>query len=136
MASFLLGDEYASSSSSEGEYASIATSDNFISSSGADSTTKQLLPSAEELFASETSSLLTSHVVPTSKRKYDHISRPATKIARTESGKVARTLQTAPFAPPQLRRPNISTEDRSSWTSDTTLKLQKKAQQTDARKMQ
>ncbi|KAE9035393.1 hypothetical protein PR003_g7862 [Phytophthora rubi] len=137
MASFLLGDEYASSSSSsEEETSPRAHPDTKELAPVAAATSTQLLPSADELFASDTSSVLTTNRStisgPSHKRKSEQTSRPATKAVKTESGEAARKPKIAPFAPPQLRRPNISTEDRSSWNTDKTLALQRKAKEADA----
>ncbi|KAH7463972.1 hypothetical protein PRIC1_006330 [Phytophthora ramorum] len=136
MASFLLGAEYASSSSEEEASPSASPVTKAPPPVAAASNT-QLLPSADELFSSDTSSVLTTNrstPVPTStKRKSELPSRPAIKYVKTETGKAARRSKLAPFAPPQLRRPNVSTEDRSSWNTDKTLALQKKAKEAEAR---
>ncbi|POM68889.1 hypothetical protein PHPALM_14893 [Phytophthora palmivora] len=134
MASFLLGDEYASSSSSSDEETCSRASPDTKAPCPNETTSKTLLlPSADELFAHNTSNALTSSVsstrVATQKRKNEHVARPATKAAKTETGKTIHKPQIAPFAPPQLRRPNISTEDRSSWNTDKTLALQRKAKE-------
>ncbi|KAG6614767.1 uncharacterized protein IUM83_03935 [Phytophthora cinnamomi] len=139
MASFLLGDEYASSSSSSDEETSPGARPDAkqpLPAAAAPST--QLLPSADELFASDTSSVLTTNrsaaPAPSHKRKNEQTSRPATKAVKTETGKAARKPQIAPFAPPQLRRPNISTEERSSWNTEKTLALQRRARGAETRK--
>ncbi|EEY56790.1 uncharacterized protein PITG_10299 [Phytophthora infestans T30-4] len=118
MASFLLGDEYASSSSSDEETSSRATSNIIVPPQAATPAMTQLLPSADELFASNTSG-----------RKNEQVPRPATKAVKKETGEAARKPAIAPFAPPQLRRPNISTEDRSSWNTDKTIAYQRKAKE-------
>ncbi|EGZ19671.1 hypothetical protein PHYSODRAFT_490402 [Phytophthora sojae] len=120
MASFLLGDEYASSSEEESSPRARPVTKESAPVAAAPST--ELLPSADELFASDTSS-----------RKNEQTSRPATKAVKTETGEAARKPKIAPFAPPQLRCPNISTEDRSSWNTDKTLALQRKAKEAEAR---
>ncbi|KAF4046346.1 hypothetical protein GN244_ATG01181 [Phytophthora infestans] len=134
MASFLLGDEYASSSSSDEETSSRATSNIIVPPQAATPAMTQLLPSADELFASNTSGVLTttsasSMSATTHKRKNEQVPRPATKAVKKETGEAARKPAIAPFAPPQLRRPNISTEDRSSWNTDKTIAYQRKAKE-------
>ncbi|RAW28249.1 hypothetical protein PC110_g15362 [Phytophthora cactorum] len=140
MASFLLGDEYASSSSSSSDDETFPTASpsTIMSPPAATLSKTQLLPSADELFASDTSGALTTSSVSsasaaTHKRKNEQASRPATKAVKTETGEAARKPKIAPFAPPQLRRPNISTEDRSSWNTDKTIALQRKANETETR---
>lgn len=114
MASFLLGDEYASSSEEESSPRARPVTKESAPVAAAPST--ELLPSADELFASDTSSVLTTNrstpSAPSHKRKNEQTSRPATKAVKTETGEAARKPKIAPFAPPQLRCPNISTEDR------------------------
>ncbi|KAG1691602.1 hypothetical protein DVH05_026765 [Phytophthora capsici] len=135
MASFLLGDEYASSSSSEDDETSLTVkTSNQVPPPIAATSKAPLLPSADELFSSDTSGVLTSGVsstsVPSHKRKNEQVQRPATKAVKTETGGASRKLQVAPFAPPQLRRPNVSTEDRGSWNTNKTMTLQRKAKET------
>ncbi|RQM18488.1 hypothetical protein DD237_001789 [Peronospora effusa] len=140
MASFLLGDEYASSSSDD--ETSLCTSSNMNTHPPVATTfNQQLLPSADELFSTNnTSSVLTTRIssalASTNKRKNDQMSRPATKAVKLKTGKAVSKPKIAPFAPPQLRRPNISTEDSSSWTTNKTLMLQKKAKEAQARERQ
>eukprot|EP00644_Phytophthora_capsici_P003355 jgi/Phyca11/130949/e_gw1.99.64.1 len=120
MASFLLGDEYASSSSSEDDETSLTVkTSNQVPPPIAATSKAPLLPSADELFSSDTSG-----------RKNEQVQRPATKAVKTETGGASRKLQVAPFAPPQLRRPNVSTEDRGSWNTNKTMTLQRKAKET------
>ncbi|ETI57028.1 hypothetical protein F442_00590 [Phytophthora nicotianae P10297] len=139
MASFLLGDDYASSSSSSDEETSPTSCPHtIVPSPAARSAKAQILPSADELFSSDTSGVLTTSSVSTAsatthKRKNEQVSRPATKAVKTGAGEAARKPKIAPFAPPQLRRPNISTEDRSSWNTDKTLAMQRKAKEAEAR---
>ncbi|KAG7397595.1 hypothetical protein PHYBOEH_000471 [Phytophthora boehmeriae] len=134
MASFLLGDEYASSSSSDEESSPVKTPNSKPVAPVSTTSHAQKLPSADELFASDTSGVLTaSHSTATAvttigKRKSEQVSRPATKAVKSADGDTVRKPKIAPFAPPQLRRPNISTEDRSSWNTDRTMALQRKAQ--------
>ncbi|CAI5721842.1 unnamed protein product [Hyaloperonospora brassicae] len=138
MASFLLGDDYASSSSSSDDQESHAapTSTAAVSSYATSTATRHALPSADALFASDTRSVLTSTIIrsvsgapaqATNKRKNEQLSRPAaTKALKTERKRAVHTPQVALFAPPQLRRPNISTEDRSAWNTTQTVAWQKK----------
>ncbi|GMF57519.1 unnamed protein product [Phytophthora fragariaefolia] len=117
MASFLLGDEYASSSSSSDKETSPRSHPDTKSPPPVAAAPRtQLLPSADELFASDTSSVLTASLsaapAPAHKRKNEQASRPATKSVKTEMGGAVRKPKIGPFAPPQLRRPNISTEER------------------------
>ncbi|KAK1944216.1 hypothetical protein P3T76_004128 [Phytophthora citrophthora] len=140
MASFLLGDEYASSSSSEDEETTptVKTATKGPLPTVATSNTP-ILPSADELFASDTSSVLSTSVsstsAPSHKRKNEQVQRAATKAVKTETGEASRKLKIAPFAPPQLRRPNVSTEDRSSWNTNKTMTLQRRAKEAEAREM-
>ncbi|CAI5734971.1 unnamed protein product [Peronospora destructor] len=132
MASFLLGDEYASSSSDD---ATLRSPSPNINPAAATTFNQPLLPSADELFSSDTSNVLSTGIssvlASTNKRKNDQTSRPATKAVKTETGKAVHKPKIAPFAPPQLRRPNISTEDSSSWNTNKTLQLQRKAKESE-----
>ncbi|CAH0514655.1 unnamed protein product [Peronospora belbahrii] len=141
MTSFLLGDEYASSSSSSDNEtsSSLMLNTNAYPSISTASIPTQSLPSADELFSSDTSTVLNTGVLsatpaPMKKRKNDQVSRPATKVAKLETRKAVRKSTTVPFTPPQLRRPNISTEDSSLWNTNRTLVLQKKVKETDTKK--
>ncbi|CEG43912.1 uncharacterized protein PHALS_14196 [Plasmopara halstedii] len=99
----LLGNDYASSSSSDSEISTRADTDSHAIA--AVPIKAQLFPSADELLASDTSGVLTMSTVATETRK--------------------RKIE-------QLRRPNISTEDRSSWNTTKTLVLQKRAKEAQA----
>ena len=121
MASFLLGDEYASSSSSsDDEVTRDIPPKATVSLPSTATADRHLLPSADELFTSNTSSVLTNTPLRSSaapkalsmKRKNEQMHPPAKKAVKTELGNAFYKSQIAPFAPPQLRRPNISTEDR------------------------
>ncbi|KAL3665598.1 hypothetical protein V7S43_009632 [Phytophthora oleae] len=138
MASFLLGDEYASSSSSEDEETSPAVNAaTKVPPSSAATSNMQLLPSADELFGSDTSGVLSTSVsstsAPSHKRKNEQVQRAATKAVKMETGEASCKLKIAPFAPPQLRRPNVSTEDRGSWNTNKTMALQRRAKEAEAR---
>ncbi|KAI9905310.1 hypothetical protein PsorP6_013933 [Peronosclerospora sorghi] len=142
MASSLLGDEYASTSSSDNEE-NTKVAHTYIKESSAVSTTSsilQLLPSADELLSNDTNSVVSTSdaiaYVPTNKRKKEQqVSNQSTKVLKSETGEAFRRWKKmTPFTPPQLLRPNISTEDRSSWNTSKTLSLQKKAQ--DAKKLE
>uniref|UniRef100_A0AAV1U9Z9 Uncharacterized protein n=1 Tax=Peronospora matthiolae TaxID=2874970 RepID=A0AAV1U9Z9_9STRA len=137
MASFLLGDEYASSSSSSDEEVSRDIPPKAKASLPATATADiHLLPSVDELFFGNPSSVLTATPLRSSaapkalsiKRKNEQMHPPAKKaVKKTALGNAFYKSQIAPFTPPQLRRPNISTEDRSSWNTLRTLAWQKKA---------
>lgn len=131
MPSFLLGDDYASSSSSDEKASPRPSQDTQSTSTLVKSTLAHALPSADELFANDTSGVLTTSSETTAssathkRRNEQNIHKPF-KLAKLESGKAAHKAIMKPFAPPQLRRPNVSTEDRSSWTTAKTLQLQRR----------
>uniref|UniRef100_K3WD94 Uncharacterized protein n=1 Tax=Globisporangium ultimum (strain ATCC 200006 / CBS 805.95 / DAOM BR144) TaxID=431595 RepID=K3WD94_GLOUD len=115
------------------------------------------LPSAEELFATDTSLSLSSSnsafsttqrasnasatnmsdVSAKRTREQQHDAKEAAKRPKTDSllptGELRQTpvqkksAVTTHFAPPQLKRPNVSTEDLGAWNTQKTLAMQRKA---------
>ncbi|KAI9905761.1 hypothetical protein PsorP6_013944 [Peronosclerospora sorghi] len=75
-------------------------------------------PSADELLSNDTNSVVSTSeaiaYVPTNKRKKEQqVSNQSTKVLKSETGEaIRRWKKMTSFTPPQLLRPNISTEDR------------------------
>ncbi|KAL7691681.1 hypothetical protein Plhal304r1_c008g0030981 [Plasmopara halstedii] len=116
----LLGNDYASSSSSDSEISTRADTDSHAIA--AVPIKAQLFPSADELLASDTSGVLTMSTVATEtrKRKIDYVDRI---FRRKTEGKIEFIMKN------DLTKNGIL---YSSWNTTKTLVLQKRAKEAQA----
>ncbi|TMW65620.1 hypothetical protein Poli38472_008262 [Pythium oligandrum] len=106
-------------------------------------TTSSELPSVDDLFSGN-APLTASRYPPkpamamadaTKRRASDGANESDAKRARTEKNPVEKPIQSAkakpalPFAPPQLKRPNVSTEDVGAWNTQRTIQHQEQRKQ-------